>query len=237
MLRTAEYPCHECSSTTSPSSTGCTPHLLPVESGCTPYARVSERAREVFVHEARDVLHGLTAVEYERPSPVWRAARCLGVDAGDAKMAEQPGADLAEALPRGCRHGEGRIAKPRDLQEDPQLGVRISEALHLVCHEQRGKLQCEGILVAFSGGFAGRLPAIGERYAALAQDRAYGLDLIEARGVTEIDDQQRCVRRLQRAREPRDRVLGRDGRKVHELQGDILVGNHAGLGILGRSEE
>ena len=152
-------------------------------------------------------------------------------------MAEQPGADLAEALHRGCRHGKGRIAKPRDLQEGPQLGVPISEALHLVSYEQRGKLQCEGILGAFSGyagGFAGRLPAIGEGHAALAQDRTYGLDLFEGRGVTEIDDQQRRVRRLQRACEPRDRVLGRDGGKVHELQGDILVGHHAGLGILGR---
>jgi len=52
-----------------------TPHLLSVESGCTPYARVPERAREIFVHEPRDVLHGLAPVEYERPSPVWRAAR------------------------------------------------------------------------------------------------------------------------------------------------------------------
>jgi hypothetical protein len=126
-------------------------------------------------------------------------------------MAEQPGADLAEALHRGCRHGKGRIAKPRDLQEGPQLGVPISEALHLASYEQRGKLQCEGILGAFSGyagGFAGRLPAISERDAALAQDRAYGLDLFEARGVREIDDQQRRVHRLQRAREPRDRCSG-----------------------------
>ena len=76
-----------------------TPHLLSVESGCTPDARVPERAREVFVHEPRDVLHGLAPVEYERPSPVWRAARRLGVDAGDAKMAEQPGADLPRACP------------------------------------------------------------------------------------------------------------------------------------------
>ena len=85
-----------------------TPHLLSIESGSTPDARVPERAREVFVHEPRDVLHGLAPVEDERPSPVWRAARCLGVDAGDAKMAEQPGADFAEALPRG-RRGEARV--------------------------------------------------------------------------------------------------------------------------------
>src|SRR5436190_5821501 len=39
--------------------------------GGTPDARVPERAREVFVHEPRDVFHGLAAVEYERPSPVW----------------------------------------------------------------------------------------------------------------------------------------------------------------------
>src|SRR5215510_13998036 len=86
-----------------------TPHLLSVESGRTPHPRVPERAREVFVHEPRDVLHGLAAVEYERPSPVWRAARRLGVDAGDAKMTEQPGADFPETLPSGCGHGEGRI--------------------------------------------------------------------------------------------------------------------------------
>ena len=152
-------------------------------------------------------------------------------------MAEQPGADLAEALHRGCRHDKGRIAKPRDLQEGPQLGVPISEALHLVSYEQRGKLQCEGILGAFSGyagGFAGRLPAISERDAALAQDRAYGLGLFEARGVREIDDQQRRVHRLQTCSRATGPVLGRDGRKVNELQGDIFVGHHAGLGIPGR---
>jgi hypothetical protein len=76
-----------------------TPHLLSVESGCTPYPRVPERAREIFVHEPREVLHRLTAMEDERPAPVWRAAWGLGVDAGDAKMAEQPGTDCAEALP------------------------------------------------------------------------------------------------------------------------------------------
>ena len=66
-------------------------------------------------------------------------------------------------------------------------------------------------------------------------DRAYVLDLFEACGVTEIDDQQRRVHRLQRAREPRDRVLGRVGRKVNELQGEIFVGRHAGLGKIGRA--
>src|SRR5215472_16657411 len=75
-----------------------TPHLPSVESAFTPYARVPERAREVFVYEPRDVLHGLAAVEYERPSPVRRTARRLGVDAGDAKMAEQPG----PMFPRPC---------------------------------------------------------------------------------------------------------------------------------------
>ena len=33
---------------------------------------------------------------------------------------------------------------------------------HFVCHEQRGKLQCEGILVAFSG-YAGDSPAASQR--------------------------------------------------------------------------
>src|SRR5215470_18052791 len=102
-----------------------TPHLLSVEAGCPPYARVPERAREIFVHELRNVLHRLTAVEDERPTPIWRAARRLGVDAGEAKMAEQPGADVVEALPRGRGHREGRVAKPRDLHEGPQLGVRV----------------------------------------------------------------------------------------------------------------
>jgi hypothetical protein len=79
-----------------------TPHLLSVESGRTPHACVPERAREVSVHEPRDVLHGLAAVEDERAAPVGRAARRLRVDASDAKMAEQPGADLAEAPPCGA---------------------------------------------------------------------------------------------------------------------------------------
>src|SRR5260370_38053692 len=99
-----------------------TPHLLSVEFDCTPYPRVPERAREIFVHEPREVLHGLTAVEDERPDPVWRAARRLGVDAGAPKMAEQPRADVAEALSRGSRDREGREAKPRDLQAGAPFG-------------------------------------------------------------------------------------------------------------------
>ena len=57
-------------------------NVLSVESALAPYARVLERPREVPVHEPRDVLHGLAPVEDERPFPVWRAARRLGVDTG-----------------------------------------------------------------------------------------------------------------------------------------------------------
>src|SRR5262249_12541759 len=80
------------------------------------------------------------AMSYSSPqtSQVPIGPSCFEWDAGEAKMAEQPGADLAEALHRGCRHGKGRIVKPRDLQEGPQLGGPISEALHLVSYEQRG---------------------------------------------------------------------------------------------------
>src|SRR5512137_2015492 len=109
-----------------------TPDLLSVESGCTPYARVPERAREVLVHEPSNVLHRLAAVQDEWPTPVWRPAWRLGVDAGDTEMAEQPGTDVVEALSCGGRHSEGRIAEPRHLLEGTQLGGRISEALHLV---------------------------------------------------------------------------------------------------------
>ena len=114
-------------------------------------------------------------------------------------MAEQPGADLAEALPGDRRHGEGGIAKARDLQERPQLGVRLGEALHLVCEEERGESQRVGVLFILrgdAGGLAGRLPAIGEGHAALAQDGVDCIDLFEARGVAEIHNQQRRVRRV-----------------------------------------
>jgi hypothetical protein len=44
-------------------------------------------------------------------------------------MAEEPGADLAETQPGGRGDGEGGLAKPGDLEERPQLGVRVSEAV------------------------------------------------------------------------------------------------------------
>jgi len=74
------------------------PDLLSVESGRTPDARVTERAREVFVHEPRDVLHGLASPKGEGPIAVGRVARQLGVDPHDAEVSEEPGADLAEAM-------------------------------------------------------------------------------------------------------------------------------------------
>src|SRR3990170_5227029 len=43
------------------------PDLLTVKSGFAPYPRVSERARNVLVHEPRDVFHGLAAAQRERP--------------------------------------------------------------------------------------------------------------------------------------------------------------------------
>src|SRR5262249_37758509 len=102
-----------------------------------------------------------------------RASRCLAVDAHDAKMTEYPEADLTQAAPGDCRHGKSRIAKSRELQERPQLGVRVGETVRPVGEEQRGKPQREGILVTGgcrSGRLACRLPAVGERNALLAQD-------------------------------------------------------------------
>jgi len=69
---------------------------------------------------------------------------------------------------------------------------------------------------------------LGARF---AENRVHGLDLVEARGVAKIHDEQRCVRRFEGAREPRHRVLGREGRQVHELKMDILVRHHPGLWI------
>jgi hypothetical protein len=49
--------------------------------------------------------------EGKGPIAVGWVARQLGVDPHDAEMSEQPGADLAEAVPRGRRHDEGRIER------------------------------------------------------------------------------------------------------------------------------
>src|SRR6266545_4254002 len=107
-------------------------HVLAVEPGRSPYARVLEGAGEVLVDEARDVLHGLTAPEREGPVPVGRAARRLGVDAHEAEVPEEARTDLPETLPAARRHGESRIGEPGEVQEGPQLGLRIAEAVDLV---------------------------------------------------------------------------------------------------------
>src|SRR5262245_34052458 len=101
--------------------------LLSIEAGRAPYARVSERTREILMHEPRDVLHGLAPVDDERPAAVGRTARGLGVDAGDTEMTEEPGTDLVETLAGGRRHRQGGIAKPGHIQEGAQLGVRLGE--------------------------------------------------------------------------------------------------------------
>ena len=100
------------------------------------------------MHEPGNVPHGLAAAEDERPVPARWAARRLGMDANEAEMVEQPGVDLAEAPPRGRRHGKGWITKPRKLHDRSQLGVRIGQAVRLVGEEHGGKPQREGILIA-----------------------------------------------------------------------------------------
>lgn len=125
--------------------------VLSIESGAAPDAGVLERAREILVHEPGNVFHRLAAAQDERAAPLGRAPRRLGVDARDAQMAEQPGADLPEPEPCLCRDGEGWIAKPRDVQERPQLGLRIGDAVRLVGEEQRGKPEREGIPCARLG--------------------------------------------------------------------------------------
>ena len=125
--------------------------VLPVESGRPPDPRVPQRAGEVLVHEPRDVLHGLSPAKGERVVAVWWTAGYLRVDAQNAEMGEEPGADLPEAQPRARRHGERGIAQAGELKERPQLAGRIGKAVGLVGEEQRGKAQREGILVDFRG--------------------------------------------------------------------------------------
>src|SRR5207249_4251022 len=86
------------------------PDVLSVEGRFAPDTRVLERLREVLVHEPRDVLDGLAAVQDERTVPVGWTARRLRVDARDVEMAEQPRTDVSEAVPRRGRDGKRRIA-------------------------------------------------------------------------------------------------------------------------------
>src|SRR6266545_4215468 len=91
--------------------------VLPVEPRAAPHARILERAREFLVHESGDVLHRLTAVQDERPTPRGWATRRPRVHARDSEVAEQPGTDLPDPESGARRHGEGRIPKPRDVEE------------------------------------------------------------------------------------------------------------------------
>ena len=115
------------------------PDMVPIHYGFAPYASVLERAREVLVHEARDRVHGLAATQGKRPALPGCVTRSLGIDTYDTEVAEQPGANFPQAPPGGCRHGQCGIVKPRDLQERPELGVRVGEAVRLVGDEQGGK--------------------------------------------------------------------------------------------------
>ena len=72
-----------------------TPHLLSVGSGGAPDARVPERAREIFVHEPRDVLHGLAAVENERSAPVRRATTGTGLSSKGYQSKSLSSSELA----------------------------------------------------------------------------------------------------------------------------------------------
>jgi hypothetical protein len=144
---------------------------------------------------------------------------------------EQPGADLAEALSGGCRRRQGRIGKPGEFQEGSELGRRIVNAVGLVADAERGKPQREEIADSLSRRLSSRAcrRRVGdEGHAPLAQEGMQRLRLIQACGVAEVDHQQADIRRLQRARHPRDGVVGRDRGKVHELKVNVLVRPRAG---------
>ena len=109
-------------------------------------------------------------------------------------MGEELGADLPEALSGGSRDGKGGIAKPRDLEERLELGVGVGEEVRLVGEQQRGKTKLERIAVALRarpGGLDGRLPALGERHAALPQEGVHRRNVLDAPWLAEIHDQQR----------------------------------------------
>src|SRR5207245_6806637 len=113
------------------------------------------------------------------------------------RWAKSQGADLPEALPGRSGGGERGIAKPRDLEERLQPDVRVGNAVRLVGKQQRGKTQRERIALALRagyGGLDGRLPALGERDAALAQEGMHRRDLLDAPRLAQIHNQQRGVR-------------------------------------------
>src|SRR5438093_11582010 len=117
--------------------------LLSVESALAPDSRIAERPRNVLVHEPRDIFDRLAATQREWSTVVRRASGRLGVHADDAEPLEEPATEPAESASRGGGHCERGIAKPCDLDEYAELGVRIGDAICLVREQQRRPSHCE----------------------------------------------------------------------------------------------
>ena len=79
-----------------------------------------------------------------------------------------------------------------------------------------------------------RVPALGERHLLRAQHRVHVLDLLDAGGFVQVDDEKRRVRALQRSLHPAHRMLGCDRGKIDELDVNVLKWHHPGLRKLRR---
>ena len=105
-------------------------HLLAVKDVAAPHARELEAVGDVFVHEARDVVHGITAAHGKGLVVIGLFAWCLGVDAHNFERLEQERPELLEAVAGLGRDREGGEAQPEQFLEDLDLlGVRVEVTL------------------------------------------------------------------------------------------------------------
>ena len=227
-------PAYMCISTMSPSCTGwsrptCWPLNCPAP---PPELRVLERSREVLVNQTRHIVNGAARAHRERGAHVRRTAWGLGVDAGDLEPLEQEPSDRIEAgagLDRRCDAWQIGAA---ELAERGDFAVRILEKIGLG-RDRQGRQPNRERIVVF-GLRVGRLqrlvPVREQRDSPFAEKRPSLLGAFEARGLGEIDDEQRRVRGLQGVHDPGNRMVAGDRRQIHELEVDVLERQHRRLG-------
>ena len=91
------------------------PDLLTLEPGRSPHARVLERPCEILMDQACNIRHRLSTTQRVRSGAICRLAGCLGIDAHDAEVIEEPRADFTKPLPADCGDGERRIVQAHEL--------------------------------------------------------------------------------------------------------------------------
>ncbi len=189
------------------------------------------------MHQQGDVLDRVAAAQRERPFPVRRAIRRLGIDPHHAELAKQPRRDGVEARAAlGGYRQRGKVGADQ-LVEDPLLLVRDGGHVGLVHHQERRQANRKRVAergVAVLSLQRGSLCAFEQGHVLVLQQGADRLHLLDAGRLPQVDDQQAGLRRLQRVADPRHGVVGGQRRQVDQLKVNVLVREHAGLRVLCR---